>query len=199
MQVFRQAYTDSKWLNADVPYTVQSGYHWLRLKAPKVEWRHICWNQLNVPKYSFIFWSFMHSRLLTKDRLVRMGITTDPMCDICRLHPEDHHHLFYACEYALACSRILQEALGISLPVPGLIQWFSRARRSKFQRRYIGACYVGMFYYIWRIRNEARIDHYIRAPAQVVKIILSEVHSRFNRRNCNKLKHSDIEWLNSIC
>ncbi|XP_074315401.1 uncharacterized protein LOC141651596 [Silene latifolia] len=127
-----------------------------------------------------------------------MGITTNPMCDICRLHSEDHHHLFYTCEYALACSRILQKALGISLPGPGLIQWFSRARRSKFQRRYIGACYVGMFYYIWRIRNEARIDHYIRAPAQVVQLILSEVHSRFTRRNCNKLKHSDIDWLNSI-
>ncbi|XP_074271554.1 uncharacterized protein LOC141595486 [Silene latifolia] len=142
MQVFHQAYTDSKWLNADVPYTVQSGYHWLRLKAPKVEWRHICWNQLNVPKYSFIFWSFMHSRLLTKDRLVRMGITVDPMCDICRLHPEDHHHLFYACEYALACSRILQKALGISLPGPSLIQWFSRARRSKFQRRWSRSFYL---------------------------------------------------------
>ncbi|XP_074277967.1 uncharacterized protein LOC141601571 [Silene latifolia] len=198
MQVFHQAYTDSKWLNADVPYTVQSGYHWLRIKAPKVEWRHICWNQLNVPKYSFIFWSFMHSRLLTKDRLVRMGITNDPLCDICRLHPEDHHHLFYACEYALACSRMLQNAMKISLPGSGLVQWFSRARRSKFQRRYIGACYVGMFYYIWRIRNEARIDHCIRAPAQVVKLIISEVQSRFTRRNCNKLKSSDIAWLNSI-
>ncbi|XP_074298081.1 uncharacterized protein LOC141628893 [Silene latifolia] len=69
MQVFHQAYTCNKWLNAVAPYTVQAGYQWLRIKAPKVEWRHICWNQLNVPKYSFIFWSIMHSRLLTKARL----------------------------------------------------------------------------------------------------------------------------------
>ncbi|XP_074265744.1 uncharacterized protein LOC141588189 [Silene latifolia] len=127
-----------------------------------------------------------------------MGVTTDYMCDICMLHPEDHQHLFYSCDYALACSRLLQKALRMNLSGSGFVLWFSRTRRSKFQRRYIGACYVGLFYYIWRVRNEAQIDHYIRAPAKVVQLVLTEVHSRFTRRNCSKLKQRDMEWLNSI-
>ncbi|XP_074305761.1 uncharacterized protein LOC141640983 [Silene latifolia] len=70
-----------------------------------------------------------------------------------------------------AWCRLLQKALRINLSGSDLVHWVSRTRRSKFQRRYIRACYVELFYYIWRVRNEARIDHYIRAPAKSVLLM----------------------------
>ncbi|XP_074288077.1 uncharacterized protein LOC141613236 [Silene latifolia] len=198
LQTFHQAYTGNNWLNSTIPYTVHDGYEWPRLKAPKVPWRHICWNQLNVPKWAFIFWAVMHRRLLTKDRLIRMGITTDSLCEICCVQPEDHFHLFGGCDYFKTCCRLLQLSLKFSSFPQYMVHWFSSARKTKLQRRFLGACYVGLVYAIWRVRNEARIDHYVRRPSSVIKAILAEVLARFNRGNITSLKQQDLAWIRSI-
>ncbi|XP_074293131.1 uncharacterized protein LOC141620062 [Silene latifolia] len=70
MALFSQAYTNNKWMNTNVEYTVRAGYDWLRQSKPMVPWTHLCWSRLNIPKTSFIFWAAQHKRLLTKDRLV---------------------------------------------------------------------------------------------------------------------------------
>ncbi|XP_074300300.1 uncharacterized protein LOC141631540 [Silene latifolia] len=150
---------------------------------------------LNVPKWAFIFWAVMHRRLLTKDRLIRMGITSDSLCEICLVQHEDHIHLFGGCDYFKNCCRILQQSLKISTFPQDMVHWFSSARKTKLQRRFIGACFVGLVYAIWRVRNEARIDHYVRRPSMVIKAILAEVFARFNRRNITRLKQQDIDWI----
>ncbi|XP_074300681.1 uncharacterized protein LOC141631981 [Silene latifolia] len=198
LTLFAPAYTNNLWLNSAKPYTVHDGYNWLRQVKPEVPWRFLCWNKLNIPKSSFIFWAFQHQRLLTKDRLQRMGLLIDGTCDVCNILPEDHRHLFHVCTYSTACWHILHQKLHITFPLDNLVTWFSAARLSKMQKRFIGACHVYMFYFIWKVRNEARIKSYVRRPEAVVQMVLRDIKARLFRCNTSKLKQRDAIWFQQL-
>ncbi|XP_074296885.1 uncharacterized protein LOC141627545 [Silene latifolia] len=198
MQAFKQAYVDNKWLDSDRPYTTQSGNNWLRTKNPKVKWRFLCWNTMNVPKNSFIFWSFMHKRLLTKDGMARMGITADLCCDICASSNEDHNHLFYSYPYSIRCCRLLHQQLHVSFNISELVHWFSSIRLTSLQRRFIGACNVAPIYWVWMARNEARVNAYMRRPEDMVNQIMQDIHTRFLRLNLCAIHTKDLAWLQSL-
>ncbi|XP_074277721.1 uncharacterized protein LOC141601346 [Silene latifolia] len=70
MEAILPAYSDDCWMGKQVAYTVNEGYNWLRGPTPEVSWWRVCWNTMNVPKASFIYWAVVLGRLLTKDRLV---------------------------------------------------------------------------------------------------------------------------------
>ncbi|XP_074271136.1 uncharacterized protein LOC141595063 [Silene latifolia] len=193
MAHFSQSYTDFKWLNTSNPYIVQSGYKWLRQGLPKVAWRFLCWNPLNIPKTSFIFWALMLQRLLTKDRLTRMGIVVDVQCEICRIMPEDHQHLFYSCDYSTECSRLLQQLLQIHFQVAELIQCYSKAKVSKLQRRFPRACYVSLFYHIWKMK--AHLKMFVKKLELIIQQVIKDVKTRFQRMNKCILKAKDSLWL----
>ncbi|XP_074288564.1 uncharacterized protein LOC141613719 [Silene latifolia] len=199
MILFKQAYHNNHWLNSSLEYTVKAGYEWLRVPNPKVEWRFLCWNTLNISRCSFVFWEFLLQRLPTRDRLSRRGMPIDPTCPICLSLAENHQHLFHECPFAVLCHQRLQVALNVHFRMPDLITWFSAARRiTKFQKRYIGSCYVALVYWIWRCRNEAWINNRVRSPGSVVKQILADVRARFLALNVTTLKDKDRVWLDTL-
>ncbi|XP_074305017.1 uncharacterized protein LOC141639945 [Silene latifolia] len=95
MCIFKPAYSADSWLGKASDYSVIEGYNWLRCPGPPVSWYKICWNSLNIPKASFIFWIYNLGRLLTKDRLVHMGGVIDLKCFLCSTDDENHGHLFF--------------------------------------------------------------------------------------------------------
>ncbi|XP_074297547.1 uncharacterized protein LOC141628284 [Silene latifolia] len=199
MSLFTQAYHNNLWLNSPLPYTVKAGYNWLRIPNPRVEWRFLCWNTLNIPRCAFVFWEFLKQRLPTRDRLSRRGMSIDLACPICLNHAESHQHLFYDCPFAVLCHQRLQTALKVQFRMSDLTVWFSTARRvSKLQKRYIGSCYTALVYWIWRCRNDAWTNNKVRCPGSVVKQILSDVRARFLALNVNPLKDRDRVWFTSL-
>ncbi|XP_074277513.1 uncharacterized protein LOC141601143 [Silene latifolia] len=199
MKKFKQAYTNDKWLNSDLHYSVKAGYDWLRGVHPQVPWYYLCWNSLNVPKSSFIFWAIQLNRLLTKDRLTRMGMSLDPTCDIFGDWPENHTHLFSECSFVRSCSHILQAKLLISFPANNVVNWFSTDRRyTRLQKRYAGACYVDLLYHVWQVRNEARLSFCVKRPLTLVLQVLDDVQHRFHRLNVSALKQKDSVWLQQV-
>ncbi|KAL9241975.1 hypothetical protein vseg_016025 [Gypsophila vaccaria] len=197
--LFKQAYMGSRWLNDDKEFTVAAGYHWLRKKAPKVNWRFVCWNTLNVPKTSFIYWAWMHQKLLTKDRLNRMGVQVDNLCDICRMVPETHDHLLIDCPFSRVCLRLLQRYLKVHFRMQDLVAWSSNGRgKTKLQRKYIGACHAALVYAIWKARNEARMNHVLPRPERIIMQIKNDIHSRFLRMNTSDISGRDTRWLASL-
>ncbi|XP_074271342.1 uncharacterized protein LOC141595277 [Silene latifolia] len=91
---FKEAYIDNKWLGEDEEYTITTGYDWLMQSTNvKVPWYTIVWNRFNVNKHSFIAWLIKHERLLTLDRLFKMGIVTQLSCYLCGEDTENHEHL----------------------------------------------------------------------------------------------------------
>ncbi|XP_074318577.1 uncharacterized protein LOC141655393 [Silene latifolia] len=152
-------------LNSDKPYTADAGYNWIRYKTGKVPWRFVCWNSLNVPKTSFIFWAAQQNRLLTLDRVLKMGMGHDSTCFICGLEPETHPHLFYKCVYSTQCILLLQDKLNIYFNMDEMVCWFSKNRAaSPLQKLITGACYVGVTYAIRTVRNQARLLHQVTVP-----------------------------------
>ncbi|XP_074314336.1 uncharacterized protein LOC141649548 [Silene latifolia] len=126
--IFKQGYTNDLWQNHTSPYFVAAGYHWLRTQTVKVPWRFLCWNNLNVPKHSFIFWASQHCKLFTLNRMARMGLGTITTCFICGLEDQSHAHLFYNYVYRKKCVGLLQDKLQLIFPADNMIKWYSLGR-----------------------------------------------------------------------
>ncbi|XP_074303192.1 uncharacterized protein LOC141637602 [Silene latifolia] len=200
-KLFAPAYTSGKWLVEDKEYRVQDGYNWLRNIKPKVIWRFTCWNQLNVPKTSFIYWAAIQGRLLTKDRLVTMGTGVDTLCFLCGIADETHQHLFNTCPYSIQCITLVQQTLNTKAPADALSMWFNnRHGGTKLQKSLVCAVYVAVTYAIWRVRNKARISAYVPHPVVLVRNTVKEVIIRFWARNKGKaviqqlIRSDDVLW-----
>ncbi|XP_074317969.1 uncharacterized protein LOC141654752 [Silene latifolia] len=138
-------------------------------------------------------------RLLTKDRMIRMGFGHDSTCFLCDGADENHTHLFYQCPFSVQCVNLLQHHLGVHFPVSELCNWNARGGRwSQLQRRIIRACHVGLTYAIWRARNKARVDHFVSRPKWVVHHIIQDVIARFRAKNSSVLTTREIDWITKI-
>ncbi|XP_074299117.1 uncharacterized protein LOC141630147 [Silene latifolia] len=62
-------------------------------------------------------------KLYTKDRMMRFGVISDGLCELCRTHMEDHQHLFYLCDFSVRCWTLLRDWLGVPLPATGILPW----------------------------------------------------------------------------
>ena len=85
---FAAGYVGDKWIKTNGEYTIQSGYRWLSGNGNQWPWWRDIWNTMNVPKHSFICCLTMHMRLLTRDRLAKMGICEETECLLCGCKPE---------------------------------------------------------------------------------------------------------------
>ncbi|XP_074289510.1 uncharacterized protein LOC141614663 [Silene latifolia] len=194
----KKAYSGDLWLNGTTNYTTTEGCKWLRTHKTKVPWRHLCWKSLNVPRCSFIFWACVQGKLLTRDRLLRMGFGQGDDCYLCGGCAESHNHLFYQCPYSNQCMRILKHMLHCSFPVQRMMQWYSSGRgRSKLQSKWIAACFVGLTYAIWRERNLAW-QQQVRVPKLIVIQSMQEVKARWKKMNSSTLKQKDRAWIDLI-
>ncbi|XP_074271545.1 uncharacterized protein LOC141595478 [Silene latifolia] len=144
-------------------------------------------------------WEYLKQRLPTKDRLLKMGLMIDQNCPICSSSPESHAHIVNECVYAKVCIRLLQKYLHINFRMQDLVHWYSAGRKvTKLQRRFAGACHVALIYWIWRIRNEARLDMVVRSPDAIVKLSMDEVKTRFLKQNTKPLKIKDQTWFQAL-
>ncbi|XP_074290666.1 uncharacterized protein LOC141617378 [Silene latifolia] len=196
MGSFKQAYTADCWLASDKEYSVSTGYQWLRQIHPPVPWRHVCWNALNILKCSFIFWAVQLQRLLTQDRMLHIGFGQTTLCYLCATDDESHSHLFYQWSFSKKCVDLLQNALGVRFQPELLSQWYSTGgARSQLQRRVICACHVSLTYTIWKVRNKARLEHFVFWPWKIIQIVIKDIISRFWARIRSPVKLRDQTWL----
>ncbi|XP_074289196.1 uncharacterized protein LOC141614342 [Silene latifolia] len=109
--IYKPGYAQGKWCGDDC-YTIANGYDWLRQEhLLKVQWYSVVWNRYNVPKWSFTMWLQQQQRLLTLDRLTKMGMEVPTECFLCGTAPESHSHLFSECVYTLKCHQLLADWL----------------------------------------------------------------------------------------
>ena len=94
--------------NPDVEYSVKSGYRFLfeantlqqpgpsNAEAMKPLWSKV-WSLAMPNKVKNLIWRACSNSLPTKVNLARRKITSDGLCDICRVHQEDMVHTLYGC------------------------------------------------------------------------------------------------------
>ncbi|XP_020240823.1 uncharacterized protein LOC109819494 [Asparagus officinalis] len=81
---------------------ISSVYHAISHSTADAPWSNTVWGGLHYPKHSVILWLVILSRLLTKDRLCRMGILNSNQCVLCASSTsqlESCRHLFFECLY----------------------------------------------------------------------------------------------------
>lgn len=66
----------------------------------KVEWAGLLWFSSIVPRFFFITWMALRKAPLIQDVLVSCGIISRSSCCLCRMHVEDHDHLFFWSSYS---------------------------------------------------------------------------------------------------
>ncbi|XP_074267155.1 uncharacterized protein LOC141590462 [Silene latifolia] len=177
---FRDAYVQGKWLDTDDAYKISKGYEWLtHLTQQKVVWAKVVWNMFNIPRHNFILWLIQRLRLLTLDRLQKMGIANSGVCFLCARENESHHHLFHESSYAKLCYKQLSSRLQIQLVgdiSPG--QMLLQRKFSGLQRLVLSSLIVAVHYGIWHVRNVYRLDSYVMHPVTLIQQIKKESRLR---------------------
>ncbi|XP_074288082.1 uncharacterized protein LOC141613240 [Silene latifolia] len=64
-------------------YSVKQGYQWLVEEGNDKEWHPWMSNSMIIPRHRFNIWLVAHRRLLTMDRIMRMGLVQDNVCYLC--------------------------------------------------------------------------------------------------------------------
>lgn len=105
-------------LTANGKYSITSGYNALIGKQEKLEVAKLVWNSIVLHKQRLFLWLAMQNRLLTKDRLINMGVAIEySRCCLCQNGMiESHKHLFVECDYVAKVSAELLQWANIYIP-----------------------------------------------------------------------------------
>ncbi|KAL0455410.1 UNVERIFIED_CONTAM: hypothetical protein Slati_0880200 [Sesamum latifolium] len=104
-----------RWNSTTGEFTISDAYRLFQPPGPTVGWHVLLRGPLRIPRNCFILWLAILERLSTLDRTWWTGL--DSTCVLCsRGETESHSHLFFQCEYARTCLRILEAEVRFRLP-----------------------------------------------------------------------------------
>ncbi|XP_017250839.1 uncharacterized protein LOC108221475 [Daucus carota subsp. sativus] len=123
----------------------------IRHKSPHVPWFDTVWNSLSIYKCSFTLWTALKERLLTRDRMLRFRMQTQPGCLLCN-NMESIQHIFTGCPYFDLICR--------ACPVPFARDWPSWQNGNFFsptidkRKQIIGSLFLAVaVHLVWKERN----------------------------------------------
>ena len=124
----------------------------IRRRGTPKDWLPLLWHKFHIPACSFITWLACRDRLLTKDRMIRFHMATDPVCLLCHSYNESAEHLFSVCPYTYLLLR--------ACPFKLHINWTSWQQGVFFQedittfQKCIAYLYITVvIYLVWLERN----------------------------------------------
>lgn len=104
-------------------YSVKLGYTSLETEGRKVDWEaKVCWNNACLSKAGAFSWLAGNNRILTGDRLKRMGFAGPFRCVLCKTKEEDVDHLLVNCDFTQEASRFVLQRLSWKGPLIGKLR-----------------------------------------------------------------------------
>ncbi|XP_074314433.1 uncharacterized protein LOC141649648 [Silene latifolia] len=195
--IFKPGYSNDLWVSGD--YSVQKGYEWLHSDAVRVPWWPMVWNNLNVPKHSFIFWLYALNRLSTRDRLVAHGICSETVCVLCQQEDECRTHLFFHCAFSRRCLHLVQEWLQFDMGDNEPLLWCSSWRCPfLFQKQVTFAGIASLIYHLWEARNRCRMEGILPTPGFLFGRIKQDVIGRALNKLAKCKTRVGSNWLTSV-
>ncbi|XP_060195151.1 uncharacterized protein LOC132624380 [Lycium barbarum] len=191
-------------LTRDGHYLVASSYRALLQNGGKLECHDLIWGKLLQPKHRFILWLVAQKKLLTKDRMLGMGIVCDSancvLCDKDEL--EDHTHLFVQCEWARAVWRDIEQWMGEQIPqqdTMGTLKYIKRRHWCKMKREVIAAIHGSLIYFTWQARNWKIFRGISVHTDRVIQQIQSVLRERIGMFIGSKEAGKCIGFLEKLC
>ena len=95
-------------------YKVKEGY---KLITNSQRWEastlpiNLCWDAIGLHKVGMFLWAAMQMRIVTTDRIKKMGFDGPSRCILCKESEENAKHLLYLCKYTQECWRWLHYKL----------------------------------------------------------------------------------------
>ena len=140
------------------------------------------WFPLAVPKHAFIMWLAMKDRLLTGERLLKMGYKGEVQCSFCHGCVETYDHLFFECSFSsriwkfcmLRCRIEQPPIIWDDIVQLGCKSWGKKSLLFILCRLVFGA----VVYNLWHTRNEPRHAGSPRTEEQILKKVMWEVRTR---------------------
>ncbi|XP_074288299.1 uncharacterized protein LOC141613463 [Silene latifolia] len=186
-------------LSTGEPYTAQKGYFFLKPLTDKVAWYPWILNKWICPKHSFFCWLVAQNRLLTQDRLVRMGILDTNCCEVCGVMAEDHSHLFFGCAFSKQCHLLVQLWCNVLMPAHDCFQWWIKWRiHSVTKKKIIGVILASLMYHLWQHRNTCRIDKIVIKPVCLVQKVKHDVRARLQMLDIKCTTRSVLDWVKKL-
>ncbi|KAK9667880.1 hypothetical protein RND81_13G017900, partial [Saponaria officinalis] len=117
-------------------------------------------------------------------------------CYLCGAAEETHFHLFFECVYSSRCIQVLENLIGVKLPVLQVWQTWTRERAGLLTKKHIcGAVLVGLIYSVWEVRNMCRFDLSVVRPEYLVKNLVHTIQSSIKVRDINGCNRKVKEWF----
>ncbi|XP_077232608.1 uncharacterized protein LOC143869953 [Tasmannia lanceolata] len=155
----------------DGKFSIKSAWNSSSEKIPKPPWTLSVWFPSAIPKHAFTCWQALWGRLLTADRLIRMGIQALPYCPLCTHGSESINHLFFRCAYSKWIWHSILTKLNIRRRVKDITDeetWIRDHCRGKSAfAMAIKLLWHASIYFIWFERN-SRIHSNSRSHKQQV-------------------------------
>ncbi|XP_020261656.1 uncharacterized protein LOC109837719 [Asparagus officinalis] len=155
-------------------------YEALAPAASKVQWYKTIWDDLSIPKHSFIHWLAVQNKLLTQDRLMKRGIISINSCSLCTGSClETRDHLFFECTFSCNVWNHIMEWLKFDWRSTNwqLLQvWYNARLRGKGAKQRIKRLALNAtIYSIWRERNLRLFQQQNRNEDQLVRVIKIDI------------------------
>ncbi|KAL2897643.1 hypothetical protein RDABS01_039426, partial [Bienertia sinuspersici] len=155
-------------------YSIKQVYDSLTHTGGKVHWDKVVWNRAALPKHQFLMWLSIRSRLLTRDRLSRLGMSTETSCCLCQSGEETHLHLF--------SSVVLVESRNY--------------KGSRLRRQLYGAVVSALAYRIWPARNDMLWNQNRISADSIVREVQYVVKNRI--QFVGRMSSLDKEWIDAL-
>lgn len=161
-------------------YSTGAVYNKLRGEGSVVPWFETVWNRGGIPKQSFMTWLFVLDRCPTRDRLLRWGLQTDPLCLLCNSSPESRDHMFFQCGFAWGIWESLAPRTGF-IPKRSWSQTISQLQLLR-RRSILGMltllCWQSCLYWIWAERNGRLHRQNFRSQDALIRLIDRQIKDK---------------------
>ncbi|GKC87812.1 reverse transcriptase zinc-binding domain-containing protein [Tanacetum coccineum] len=78
-------------------FSVSTVWKDISTTKPKVAWSSLVWFSQCVPKHSFVLWMAIQNKLMTQDKILMWKPNEVMRCELCKMRPDSHEHLFFKC------------------------------------------------------------------------------------------------------
>ncbi|XP_062083482.1 uncharacterized protein LOC133789739 [Humulus lupulus] len=164
-------------------------------------WHAFTWNRYSFPKHKFITWLACQDNLLTKDRLIRFGITTESNCLLCEQAAESHQHIFFDCFYSKEIVTSILSWVEMKVTqrtLEACLKSIKRRKLSKFKREFLVAVLNAVVYCIWEARNVSLWEQKVYTVNNIVKKIKYDVCNRFSHFKRERTSKVDRDWYEAL-
>ncbi|CAG7869522.1 unnamed protein product, partial [Brassica rapa] len=136
----------------------------------QVPWHKAVWFAGRIPKHAFITWIAARDRMVTRDRLIRWGLSVPSRCVLCSGFDENRQHLFFDCGYSSHILLFFVSRLQLTPPrgFEEVLVWLKAPARDANVTLIVRLVHQAVLYLIWKERNMRIHSAFEKPPGTLI-------------------------------